>query len=194
MKEADREERDLEMDRKERVRAVLGTAAEFGFDRAAFLDCGTIELIPEVRDMCKAGTCGQYGKNWSCPPALPELSRCREQVEGYRAGILVQTVGRLEDSLDYEGMKETEERHKRAFLAMEERLREEFPDMLPLGTGCCTICKTCSYPEGPCRFPKKRISSMEAYGILVSGLCKKNGLDYYYGPDTIAYTGCYLLE
>jgi len=30
--------------------------------------------------------------------------------------------------------------------------------------------------------------------MLVSEVCQKNGLKYYYGPGTIAYTSCFLLE
>ena len=39
-----------------------------GFSQAALLDCRTIELKPEVRQMCEANTCHMYGKCWSCPP------------------------------------------------------------------------------------------------------------------------------
>ena len=66
--------------------------------------------------------------------------------------------------------------------------------MLPIGAGCCTKCKVCTYPDAPCRFPDQAFSSMEAYGMLVTQVCKANGLEYYYGPCTIAYTSCYLLE
>ena len=66
--------------------------------------------------------------------------------------------------------------------------------MLALGAGCCTQCAVCSYPDSPCRFPEKMVSSMEAYGMLVLEVCQKNGMAYYYGPNTIAYTSCFLLE
>ena len=56
-----------------------------------------------------------------------------------------------------------------------------------IGAGCCMICETCSYPDSPCRFPQKKISSMEACGMLVSEVCQKNDLKYYYGPNTISY-------
>ena len=68
------------------------------------------------------------------------------------------------------------------------------PEFLPLGTGCCMICKTCSYPDAPCRFLQKRISSMEACGMVVSEVCRQNHLKYYYGPNTIAYVACVLVE
>ncbi len=169
-------------------------ARQAGFSYTAYLDCATIELLDEVRRMCEANTCGMYGKNWACPPGCGDLDECRERVARYHRGILVQTVGELEDSMDFEGLQEAERRHKKAFLALAEKLKEEYPKLLPLGVGCCSVCKECTYPSKPCRFPKRCISSMESYGILVSDLCKKNGMSYYYGPEKIAYTSCYLLD
>jgi len=36
-------------------------------------------------------------------------------------------------------------------------------------------------------------SSMEAMGLLVSEVCEAAGLPYYYGPNTLTYTGAVLL-
>ena len=86
-----------------------------------------------------------------------------------------------------------EQQHKQHFDAMHEMLQPLYPKLLPLGAGCCTRCKDCTYPAAPCRFPEKMVSSMEAYGMLVLEVCKANGLSYYYGPDTMTYTSCFLL-
>ena len=164
-----------------------------GFSQAALLDCRTIELKPEVRQMCEANTCHMYGKCWSCPPGCGSLETCREKIAGYRYGVLVQTTGQLEDDLDGETMMETEALHKEHFYGFERILRKQYPDMLAIGAGCCTKCQKCTYPEEPCRFPKEAFSSMEAYGMVVTQICQANGLAYYYGPCTITYTSCYLL-
>ncbi len=164
-----------------------------GFSQAALLDCRTIELKPEVRQMCEANTCHMYGKCWSCPPGCGSLETCREKIAGYRYGVLVQTTGQLEDDLDGETMMETEALHKEHFYAFERVLRKQYPDMLAIGAGCCTKCAECTYPDEPCRFPKEAFSSMEAYGMVVTQICQANGLAYYYGPCTITYTSCYLL-
>jgi hypothetical protein len=103
-------------------------------------------------------------------------------------------VGELEDELDGETMLETEARHKETFQKLEKILRKRFPKMLAMGAGCCTKCKVCTCPEEPCRFPGESFSSMEAYGMLVTQICQANDVKYYYGPCTIAYTSCYLLE
>lgn len=165
-----------------------------GFTYISPLKRSTIELMPEVREMCKSNSCGAYGKKWTCPPACGTLDECRTILENYENGILVQTVGKLEDSLDYEAMMDIESRHKENFLVMEEMLRQKYPRMLAIGAGACTRCKECSYPDAPCRFPDKAFASMEAYGMLVTQVCKANNVTYYYGPCTIAYTSCYLLE
>ena len=146
-------------------------ALEVGFSHAAPLDASTIQLREDVRAMCSANSCGAYGSNWSCPPAC----------------------GEIEDSFDAEGIMEAQARHKEHFSALHEQLIGRWPNLLALSAGICTRCKQCTYPDAPCRFPQKRFSSMEAYGILVTDACRANGLAYYYGPGTIAYTSCFLL-
>ena len=105
-------------------------ALEIGFSYAAHLNCDTIELRQEVRDMCGANTCGMYGKNLACPPACGTLEECRRALEGHREGIIVQTVGDIEDSLDFEGMQKAEALHKKHFYEMAEKLRKICPQVL----------------------------------------------------------------
>ena len=172
---------------------LLRLAKSFGFTAAAPLDPKGIELRSAVRDMCRKNTCGQYAKRWSCPPGCGDLERCRERINAYSAGILVQTTGPIEDSFDFDAIQDIERQHKQRFDAMHEALGKLYPKLLPLGAGCCVRCKTCTYPDRPCRFPEKMVSSMEAYGMLVLEVCKANGLAYYYGPETMTYTSCFLL-
>ena len=175
-------------------RALAALAQAAGFTCWARLDVGTIVLKPEVRAMCAANTCGQYGRRWSCPPGCGSLEDCARELAGMRRGILVQTVGDVEDSFDFEAMAEIEAAHKARFARMHGELRASGARVLALGSGCCTQCAACTYPKAPCRFPEKRIASMEAFGILVLEVCKANGLPYYYGEGKIAYTSCFLLE
>ena len=169
-------------------------AEQAGFTAWAPLDVNTLDLKSEVRDMCAVNTCGRYGKCWSCPPGCGTLEECKTQLTGFTGGILVQTVGDMEDSFDFEAMVETEERHKEYFHQMHALLREQANDVLALGSGSCTICPTCTYPDAPCRFPDKAVASMEAFGLLVLEVCQANNLQYYYGPEKIAYTSCFLLK
>ena len=170
--------------------AILAEAS--GFSNWAPLDIRTIELKEEVRAMCADNACGQYGKRWSCPPGCGTLEECTAAIEKFQNVILVQTVGDIEDSFDFETMAEIEKQHKQCFQSMLDAMHQETHQILALGAGCCTHCRSCTYPETPCRFPQKMVSSMEAYGMLVLDICKRNHLQYYYGANRISFTSCFL--
>lgn len=174
--------------------ALLERALAHGFTHATVMDVQTIALFSEVRDMCSSNKCGLYGRCWTCPPACGDLDSCQARIQSFWRGIIVQVVGELEDAFDIEAMQEASTRHKERMIALAEALRPEYPRLLPLSSGGCAICETCTCPDEPCRFPERAFSSMEAFGMLVTDVCQKNGLPYYYGPNTIAYTGCFLID
>ena len=176
------------------MQKAVTMAEEFGFSHVGELACETIKLLPDVRSMCASGQCAIYGKSWACPPACGTLEECGERIKKFKRGIIVQTTGELEDALDGETMMEAEAEHKEKFVKFREILGKQYPQMLALGAGTCRQCKECTYPDAPCCAPERAMSSMEAYGMLVTQVCQDNGLPYYYGDLTITYTSCYLLE
>lgn len=176
------------------INKLIKRAKLFGFDEVVYLNVSTIKLMDEVRSMCMENKCHKYNTNWSCPPGCGSLEEGREKLKKYSKGIIVQTIGEIEDSLDFETMIKIEEKHKKKFNKFYEILKEQYNEAMAFGSGCCTICDKCTYPNQPCRFPKKCISSMESYGMLVSDICKANKIKYYYGVNKIAYTSCFVIE
>jgi predicted metal-binding protein len=173
---------------------LVTRAVKHGFSHAALLDVSMLRARSEVRDMCGSGKCNRYGKNWRCPPACGSIEENARAMSAYRTGLIVQTTGEMEDDFDYESMEAAGQRQKELFISFGDELAGKYPGMLALGNGTCTICAECTYPDAPCVAPERSISSMEAFGLVVSDVCLENGLGYYYGPRTITYTGCYLLQ
>lgn len=81
----------------------------FGFEEAGALNVEALEFLPEVRQMCAADRCRSFNRNWSCPPGCGTLEEIAERVKPYTRGILVQSIGQLEDEFDVETMMETEQ-------------------------------------------------------------------------------------
>lgn len=173
---------------------VIKEALAAGFTSAAPLDPKKLDFMPEVRVMCAADKCRNYDKSWSCPPACGTLEEIARRVLSYDGGVLLQTTASLSDSFDYESMMEAQKNHARSLNVLTERLRSFLPDVLALGTGGCRICKECTYPSSPCRFPDRMMVSMEASGLLVSRVCENCGIPYYYGPGTMTYVACVLFR
>ena len=175
------------------VDELIEMAKATGFNAWAPLKVADLQVRSEVRDMCADNTCGRYEACWSCPPGCGTLEECAARLAEHTVGILVQTIGDIEDSFDVEAMMDIAAEHKENFAAMYAELREKGEKVLALGAGSCSNCRKCTYPDEPCRFPDKMISSMEAYGMVVNAVCTANGLPYNYGPTKMAYTGCFLL-
>lgn len=175
------------------MKEAIDIALKSGFSHSTEMNVDSIELNPEVRTMCSANTCQHYGKNWSCPPACGTLEQCGAQIKQYSKGIIVQSTAQLEDSFDVEGLEELAKTHIKNYRTALAELKKIYPDVMYLGTGACDICSQCTYPDEPCRFPDKAISSMEAYGMVVNDVCKANNIPYNYGKDTMTFVGCFLL-
>ncbi len=173
---------------------ILQEALDAGFDRSAELLVPDLHFLQEVRDMCQMNRCGAYGKNWACPPGCGSLAECEAQVRQFRKGILVQTIGKLEDSFDFEGMEAASQTFHEHFMAFYKQLKQQYPDVLAMGAGGCRLCAKCTYPDEPCRFPDRAIPSMEASGLMVKDVCEACGLAYLNGINTVTYVGCFLLE
>lgn len=172
----------------------LELAVEIGFDDVCKLNMDSLRPLDEVRSMCAADRCHAYGRSWSCPPGCGSIDRLRKRLAEYSSGILVQTVGTLENAFDIEGIGAVRKLHDRRFRTYARQARRLSGDCLPLSAGMCTQCEVCTYPDRPCRFPSKMLSSMEAYGLLVSDVCSKSGMPYNRGENTITFTSCILFD
>ena len=168
------------------------TAKRCGYAVAEDMDPAKLEFLPEVREMCAAGRCQKYGTNWACPPACGTLEEMAEKAKHFSKGILIQTIGDVEDSFDFEAMAEISKQNETNFNRLVDALIDAGVDCWPMTAGTCTRCKQCTYPDAPCRFPNKLFPSMEACGLVVSKVCSDAGVPYYYGSQKLAYTGCVL--
>lgn len=173
---------------------ILVSANKLGFSHTGELNTSAMRFLPEVRDMCASDRCHSYGKSWTCPPHCGTLEEISAKAAAYSHGILVQSTGLMEDDFDLECMMETEQLQKSRFFALVQQLWDHNLNVLPLSSGACTVCKICTCPDNPCRFPDKAIPSMEACGLVVSDICKQSELPYYYGPKTMTYTSCILFH
>ena len=170
---------------------LIKLAEEADF-RAAVIGTKDIPVDGSFRKFCEDNLCGKYNANYSCPPGCGTLEEISVKAAQYKRGVLLQTTGQLEDDFDVEVMMESEQIQKDRFKAFVTELRKTYPNCLPMSSGACTMCPTCTYPDAPCRAPHLAIPSMEAYGLFVTQVCRDNGMPYHHGPKTITYTACVL--
>lgn len=175
------------------VSEALSLATAAGFDKSAPLRSDALVFREEVRAMCRADRCRSYNKTWTCPPGCGTLEEMRRKVSAFTDGILVETIGKMEDEFDFESIEAAAALHKRRFEALVSALRKKGYSLLPMGAGRCTICRECTYPDAPCRAPERAMPSMEAAGLLVSDVCERCNIPYYNGKNTTTFIACVLI-
>ena len=173
------------------IDAILAAGAY----KAAVIPVENIETDASFREMCRVNVCGNYGKSWMCPPDAGDIHALMAELRTYRYALVFQTVSKLEDSFDYEGMMEAGTRHNKLMQSVR-GLAKAVPGwarVTMLGAGGCRVCPVCAKKtDEPCRHPDLAMSSLETYGINVSKLATAAGMKYINGKDTVTYFGTVL--
>lgn len=168
------------MNEREMLGRVLTLAEE-----AYILPSSEVAYSPAAAEACRQNYCGRYGKSWSCPPAGGGEGMLEAVKARFAHALLFSTVHSLEDSYDIEGMDRAREAHT--------RVQDEvisacgLDDCAAFGAGSCTVCRSCTYPTAPCRFPERMRRAVESLGVEVTALCAKTGLLYHHGENTVTY-------
>lgn len=163
-----------------------------GFFQFGVIPTAEIPFHPDVRMYCEMNTCRKYGTSWACPPGVGTVEECRAHCLQYTHMLVLTGKYDLEDSFDFEGMAAGHAAFAEICDHLADYLTDRLPDFLVLSNEGCPRCESCTYPDAPCRFPEKLHPSVEAYGILVSNLAKKAGVNYINGKDTVTYFGALL--
>ena len=175
-------------------RAWIAMVLQSGADKAALADVPCVPFRAEFLLACEQNICGSYNRNWMCPPHVGDIYALIAQAQQYTHAIVYQTIGKLEDSFDYEGMVAAKDHHRAVSARIQQHLSAR-NDILHLTAGACTVCERCAaLDEAPCRYPALALPSLEAYGIAVSELAGICGLPYINGVNTVTYFGAILYD
>lgn len=82
-----------------------------------------------------------------CPPACPPFDEMRKKAQQYTTGLVVQTIGEMEDDFDFETMGEIYMQHEARYRDFYNEIIKEFPNLLALGSDSCKLCPDCTYPD-----------------------------------------------
>lgn len=172
-------------------------AVALGAHKASVIPVASIPFDAGLRKACEANYCGNYGKNWTCPPDVGPIDELITTAREFKHALVFQTVAPLEDSFDFEGMQEALRKHREVTKYIAGAIAEAgvAEGMLQLTAGGCISCEKCAKRDGePCRYPDEAVASLEAYGIYVAKLAQLAGMNYINGKNTVTYFGAYLFH
>ncbi len=164
---------------------------KLGIDEAAEISVRDIPFCESLLKLCEKNACGNYMKNWKCPPLIGEFEELRARVLSYNGVVVCKNTYKIEDSFDVEGMESAIESHREKCHALEAQLQGDF---LHLTAGGCRLCKPCAATVGEkCRFPEKSTAAPEAYAIDMTALSERAGMEYGGGENEVSYFDIFLI-
>ncbi|MBE6925423.1 MAG: DUF2284 domain-containing protein [Ruminococcaceae bacterium] len=146
-----------------------------------------IPFEQSVADACKSNQCGKYGTCWTCPPGAGQFQELEKKIKTYETAVVFTCKYDLEDPFDFEGMIDGQQKTMQVLRDIMDALQADGKKFLALGCEGCNLCKKCTYPDAPCRYPEKAVVSVEACGIHVVNLSKNIGIKYNNGVNTVTY-------
>ncbi len=173
------------------VQLLLQKLSELGAFKTGVVAVKDIVFNPNFRKYCVDNYCGKYGKYWTCPPDAGEINELISFAKQFDEAIIYQTTGKLESSVDQNGIKLAENAHQKIAQNLQSYIVQLCADKcLHLGTGGCNLCEVCTRVKNePCISPQHAIRGLSAFGIDVSHLSKLSGMKYDNGQNTVTFFG-----
>lgn len=168
---------------------LSGKLEAAGFFQYGIIHTADIHFSQEVRSMCEANTCRQYGRTWACPPAVGTVEECKNRIRKYEKMLVFTGKYDLEDSFDFEGMMAGARKFSHSCRVFDREISACLNHYLMFSNEGCDLCKKCTYPDNPCRFPDRVHGSLEGNGIFVSKIARLAQIRYHNGANTVTYFG-----
>lgn len=173
---------------------VLLWAEEAGFTHGAVIPREQLVFDPSLRRFCEENVCGNYGNNYSCPPACGTPEEMKKRTEQYSWAYIFQTITDVGSWDNREGIVAAKASHNRRSRELIYRLRQAGLAGLPMLAGQCGACTVCGQIKGePCPFPQECFSCISAYCMKAEQMARDAGLPYWCGDGIVAYFSLYLV-
>ena len=170
------------MDR-ERLEAAL---AEYPLYQYAFIRTRDLVFTPRVRYVCQT-ECPMYNTTWACPPAVGTPEECQQRIMRFDEGLMIATITEVSDIANIQETLDTRAPHEEITRQITALVQQQASETLTLSTEACAHCAHCTWPDAPCRFPKRMFPCVESHCILVTDLAEKRGIDFMAGGNIVTW-------
>ena len=145
-----------------------------------------VKVEERVRLKCMVPPCPDYGRRKFCPPNLPDLDFIRKAISQYQGGVLVCltipfSTGVMDEVKQFEPHLELMN-----IIGQCEKIACEKVNHLAFGltVGGCNLCQECTPNGEPCRHPLKTRPGADGFGIDITTLARKLGINIEWPVQT----------
>ena len=174
---------------------MIELGREAGFAAVEVISTEDLVFNHSFRMFCEQNACGNYGKNYGCPPYCGTPEEMEERVRRYEKAVVFQSDTPVEDIYDDNETKVIKKKHTKMTLEVMEKYGEEGIAGEAVMAGPCNFCEECKMEGGePCINEKMRFSCLSAYCIDAGQMASTCGMDMVWGGDTVSFFSLFLFQ
>lgn len=166
-----------------------------GADKAVCIDVADIVFNADFRKSCEENRCGNFGRNYTCPPYAGTAQELIDKVKSYKKAVVMVCTEKISGYDDKAGVQRADSRIAQiASLADDYAAENGFEYMVIGGSNCkkCTPCKAVTGEK--CPEPNKAFVSLSAFCIDVAKLSESCGIDMVWDGTEVSYYSILLLK
>lgn len=166
---------------KKHIDAILN----FGFDAVCDIHSKSLVFNSELRKLCKKNVCGNYCRNYACPPICGTPEEMENITVKYDNVMVLQKKVPIVTNLDLDKIQEDV---RNCMYEVVDYLNKENFNGIASAPGPCRLCKECGAVKGTqCKHPDKIMSCISAYCIDAKAMAEICGMQYDGGEKEINF-------
>lgn len=173
---------------------IKKTVLSTGFTSVEVIPVTALTFRPEFRKYCIDNACGNYGRNYACPPNCGTAEEMKQRVLRHQNALVFQSRCQVMDAFDDTLTKPLKKRHTQMTLQAVKNCHSlNLPENgLFIMAGPCNFCDVCSLQkDAPCCHEELRFSCLSAYCIDVTALANSCGMDISWDGNTVSFFSLY---
>lgn len=157
----------------------------FGFDTVCDIPTESLIFDNELRKFCKQNLCGNYCRNYACPPICGTPDEMRRNVMKYKNTAVFHKRIQIAENCDLDKMQEDV---RKCMYEAVDFLKGNGIEGIASAPGPCRLCKECGAVKGTeCRHPDKIMSCISAYCINAKEMAETCGIEYDGGGKAVNF-------
>ena len=177
------------------INNICKNIVELGADKAVCIDTKDIVFNTDFRKSCEENKCGNFGKNYTCPPYAGTAEELISRLKDYSKGIVIVCTEKISGYDDLNGIQRADKRIADVALLAEEYAQKNNIAHLTVGGSNCKKCTPCKAVTGEsCPLPQKAFVSLSAYCIDTAKLSESCGIKMVWDGTEVSYFAMLLIK
>ncbi|MBE6877784.1 MAG: DUF2284 domain-containing protein [Ruminococcaceae bacterium] len=177
------------------IESICTDIVKLGASRAEYINTSEIVFNTDFRKSCEENKCGNYGKNYTCPPYAGTAQQLIEKVKSYSKAAVIVCTEKISGYDDVQGMQLANDRIAHIAQLADEYAQQKELDYMIIGGSNCKKCSPCRMVLGEkCPQPQKAFISLSAFCIDIAKLSESCNIQMVWDGSEISYFAMLLIR